>query len=96
MGSHRQALLGRALHPFSCHELSFQEWFIVEEAHVRPCFRDEAATVNLYVAQRNRVESSLLPAMGLTVSPQLKTTVKHTFGSEFDFVTVTEQAVNQH
>lgn len=96
IGTHRQALSGGALHPFSCHKLSFQEWFTVEESHVRPCFQDQAATVNLYVTQRNRAESSLFPAMSWTASPQLKTTVKHAFGSDFDFVTVTEQAVNQH
>lgn len=49
MGTHRQALSGRALYPFSCQELSFQEWFTVEESHVRPCFQDQAATVNLDV-----------------------------------------------
>lgn len=49
MGTHRQALSGRVLYPFSCQELSFQEWFTVEESHVRPCFQDQAATVNLDV-----------------------------------------------
>lgn len=96
MGTHCQALLGRALHPFNCHEFSFQEWFTVEESHMRPCFQDQAATVNLYVAQQNCAESSLLPAMSWTASPQLKTTVKHAFGSDFNFVTVTEQAMNEH